>query len=290
MYANIAYLNNSVADFSDDSVPLVVGSCGHYRFSGQDVFHTCRPEGRQDYQLLYIASGRACFTVNGEEKLLQAGNMVIYRPGESQDYIYYGEDLPEIYWVHFTGSQIPEILHSYGICSPVFISGTAAVYGQLFYQMITELQRGRIGFEEILVMCLRQIFVQVRRSNDADPVISKSAQQEEMSQALEYFHRHYMENINIADYAQSRSMSVSWFMRCFKQYTMQSPMQYITMLRINNAVNLLSNTSCNVTQIAALVGYENPLYFSRIFRKIKGVSPSGYRKLAENSVAGEVVL
>ena len=139
MYANIAYLNNSIADFSDDSMPLIVGSCGHYRFHGEDVFHTRRPEGRQDYQLLYIASGRAYFTVCGEEKLLQAGNMVIYRPGESQDYVYYGEDLPEIYWVHFTGSRVQEILESYGIYKPMFASGTAVVYGQLFYQMITEL-------------------------------------------------------------------------------------------------------------------------------------------------------
>lgn len=278
MYANIAYLNNSIADFSDDSMPLIVGSCGHYRFHGEDVFHTRRPEGRQDYQLLYIASGRAYFTVCGEEKLLQAGNMVLYRPGESQDYVYYGEDLPEIYWVHFTGSRVREILESYGIYKPMFASGTAVVYGQLFYQMITELQRSRIGYEEVLEMCLRQIFVQIRRSGETDPVAKEFAIQEEMSQALEYFHRHYMENISIAGYAQSRSMSVSWFLRCFKQHTQQSPMQYITSLRINNAVNLLMNTNCNVTQIAAMVGYENPLYFSRIFRKVKGVSPSQYRK------------
>ena len=278
MYANTAYLNNSILDFRDDSQPLIVGSCGHYRFSGDDIFHTRRPDGRVDYQLLYVASGRAYFTVRGKEKMLNAGNMVIYCPDESQDYIYYGEDQPEIYWVHFTGCCVPEILESYGICESVFSSGTTAVYGQLFYQMITELQRGRIGFEEVLVMCLRQIFVQVRRSREVEFIKSESVVQEEMSHALEYFHRHYMDNISIAGYAQSRGMSVSWFLRCFKQYTKQSPMQYITSLRINNAINLLNNTSCNVTQIAAMVGYENPLYFSRIFRKMKGVSPSQYRK------------
>ena len=278
MYANIAYLNNSIVDFSDASEPLIVGSCGHYRFSGDDLFHTYRPEGRRDYQLLYVASGKAYFTVCGEEKLLQAGNMVIYHPRESQNYIYYGDDLPEIYWIHFTGSDVAEILAHYGISEHIFFSGTSEQYAQLFYQIITELQRCRIGYAELLAMYLRQILVQVRRSMESDPVVKESAIGEEMSQALEYFHRHYMENISIADYAQSRSMSVSWFLRCFKQRTRQSPMQYITMLRINNAVNLLNNTSCNVTQIASMVGYENPLYFSRIFRKVKGVSPSQYRK------------
>ena len=74
-------------------------------------------------------------------------------------------------------------------------------------------------------------------------------------------------------------MSVSWFLRNFKQVTMKSPMQYILSIRINNAVSLLETTDYNVTEISAIVGYENPLYFSRIFKKQKGVSPSEYRKV-----------
>lgn len=282
MYANTAYLNNSIFPFTDDSQPLVVGSCGHYRFWGQDLFHTRRPEGREDYQLLYIASGRAYFTVNETEHTLQAGSMVIYRPWERQDYIYYGEDQPEIYWVHFTGSEVESLLAGYGISEAVFSCGNSAVYGQLFTQMLTELQRGWVDFEELLAMYLRQIFVQIRRNGEKEQLVMKSAAQEEMSKALEYFHQHYMENISIAGYAQSRGMSVSWFLRCFKQHTQLSPMQYITALRINNAINLLNNTGCNVSQIASMVGYENPLYFSRIFKKIKGVSPSTYRKMTES--------
>ena len=73
-------------------------------------------------------------------------------------------------------------------------------------------------------------------------------------------------------------MSVSWFLRNFKQVTMRSPMQYIFNIRINNSVSLLETTDYNVTEISAIVGYDNPLYFSRIFKKQKGLSPSEYRK------------
>ena len=59
---------------------------------------------------------------------------------------------------------------------------------------------------------------------------------------------------------------------------MKSPMQYILSIRINNAVSLLETTDYNVTEISNIVGYDNPLYFSRIFKKQKGVSPSEYRK------------
>ena len=55
-------------------------------------------------------------------------------------------------------------------------------------------------------------------------------------------------------------------------------MQYILSKRIYNAEILLQDSTYNITEISEIVGYENPLYFSRIFKKVKGLSPSEYRK------------
>ncbi len=96
--------------------------------------------------------------------------------------------------------------------------------------------------------------------------------------AIQYFHSHYNTEINIENYAVSRGMSISWFIRCFKQYTNTTPMQYLVSIRITNAQVLLETTNYNITEIGRIIGYENPLYFSRIFRKQKGISPSEYRK------------
>ena len=73
-------------------------------------------------------------------------------------------------------------------------------------------------------------------------------------------------------------MSVSWFIRNFREYTGSTPTQYILSLRISNAQSLLENTSCNITEIAEIVGYDNPLYFSRLFKKQSGMSPSAFRR------------
>ena len=59
-------------------------------------------------------------------------------------------------------------------------------------------------------------------------------------------------------------------------------MQYVLSLRITNAENLLETTEYNIAEISNIVGYENPLYFSRIFKKQKGLSPSEYRKRIKN--------
>ena len=66
-----------------------------------------------------------------------------------------------------------------------------------------------------------------------------------------------------------------------------SPMQYILGIRVRNAQTLLETTDDSISNIASIVGYDNPMYFSRLFRKAKGVSPAGYRKLyREKYLAG----
>ena len=99
-----------------------------------------------------------------------------------------------------------------------------------------------------------------------------------MNVAVRYFHENYNKPICIEDYASDHNMSVSWFIRNFKEYTQMTPAQYILSLRISNAQTLLESTNYNVTEIADIVGYDNPLYFSRIFKKQSGMSPSEFRK------------
>lgn len=280
MYINSGYLNNSKVPFLDKSKPLIVGSCGTYRLRTHERLPTWRPRGRIDYQLLYVASGKTIFYFNGELKEVAAGHMVLFQPRQEQHYEYFAVDRPEVYWVHFTGSDVKNILRHYDIPldKNVIYSGSSATYAYLFKEMIHELQTCRTGFQELTEMYLRQIFLLIQRSwEERKPAVS-SYLQEEIDYARKYFNEHYNEDISIEEYAQSRGMSVSWFLRNFKQMTMKSPMQYILSIRINNAVSLLETTDYNVTEISTIVGYDNPLYFSRIFKKQKGVSPSDYRK------------
>lgn len=284
MFVNSGYLHDSRAPIKDKSRPLIVTSCGTYRLKTVKRLPTLRPKGRLDYQLLYIVSGKGHFYFHGEDRVAYAGHMVLIQPRQEQRYEYFGEDKPEVYWVHFTGSDVKNILRSYHIPmdDPIFYSGASSTYSYLFKEMINELQNCKTGYEDLLAMYLRQIFLLVQRTRQEERPTVSTYIQEEMEFARRYFNEHYNEPISIQEYAESRNMSVCYFQRNFKQIVKHTPMQYLLTIRVNNAASLLETTDYSMAEIAAIVGYEDPLYFSRLFRKIKGVSPRDYRNLVKD--------
>lgn len=284
MYVNSGYLNNSRLPVVDKTKPLVVTSAGTYHVKNKKRIPTLRPKGRIDYQLLYIASGKAHFYFDGKDTVVSAGHMVLYLPREEQKYEYRCEDRTEAYWVHFTGSQVKGILRHFDIPlkENVFYSGSSEEYKTIFNNLIHEFRTCPCSYTEMVEMYLRQLFVIIQRTRQERKPAVNTFVQAEISYAKKYFFEHYNEEINIGEFAGSRHMSTSWFLRNFKQATGVSPMQYILALRIENAQILLETTDYPVNEISQIVGYENQLYFSRIFKKQKGMAPTEYRKMLNN--------
>lgn len=280
MYVDSAYWHNKALDFKDKRHSLFVTSCGTYRLLTKPKLPTNRPRGRIDYQILYIASGKAHFYFNGIEEIVAAGNMVIYRPKEEQRYYYYGVDHTEVYWVHFTGSNVKNILRKYGIPDKAHVihTGTSLEYKHIFLQMIRELKLCKEDYEELLVNYLKQLLIMLHRLMGRKPKGRNRLLMEEMDSAVSYFHENYNKPISIEEYAAGRHMSISWFIRNFKEYTEATPAQYIQSLRISNAQTLLETTNYNVSEIAQILGYDDPFYFSRVFKKQSGLSPTEFRR------------
>ena len=288
MYMNTGYLNHSHMDFKDKSRPLIVGSCGIYRLSEHPKMPTYRPRGRVDFQIIYIAAGCGHFhfdTVDSET-IVPAGNIVIFRPKELQKYEYYGKDKTEVYWIHFTGSDVKNILRKYGFPDNerIFPVGTSMEYERIFKRIIIELQRCQDNYEEMLTLLLRHLLIIFQRELSREQVLKNEYLDHEMDTAVTYFNENYNRDINIEEYATSKGMSVSWFIRSFKKFTGSTPMQFIVALRVNNAQVLLETTNYSINEISKIVGYDNQLYFSRLFHKLKGFSPREYRETRKSEI------
>lgn len=279
MFTNLAYLGRAHEDIATQKTPILITAVGYYRVHTSEMIDTERPCGRKDYQLLYIAAGKAHFMFNGKEQIVTKGNMVLFRPGEPQFYYLYAKEKPETFWVHFTGSAVEALLEHYQmpIGKNVFFTGTSPDYQWVYRQMISELQLRRTNYEELMSIHLRHLLLMINRYLCENNRIG-SETLDEIERATHYFNENYNKPISVEAYAAERHMSPCWFIRSFKQINRITPMQYIVSLRLTSAKNLMDHTDYSIAQIATSVGYENALYFSRLFRKHTGQSPSEYRQ------------
>lgn len=263
----------------DMSRPLLITSAGNIRPRTVPKFYTKRLRGQKDYQLIYVANGCVHFYFDDKEQIVEKGHMVLFRPGDPQIYDVYPKEKGEFFWVHFTGSEVENILTECGIPKErnVFWAGITSDIRSMYCQMIRELQTQGAHFEELLRMNLRHLFLLMNRHLTENPSVESDVQGD-IIQALGWFERHWREPISIDDYAARSRLTPYWFRQKFKAFTGTTPMQYVISLRMANAMNLMESTDYNIEQIAEAVGYDNPSYFRRLFRKHTGISPSEYKK------------
>ena len=280
MYVNSGYLFNSRIPFRETKLPLRILSAGTYQLHTWPKLPTWRPRGRVDWQLIYISAGEGHFILDGREIIISAGNMVLYQPKQEQRYFFLGENSSQYWFVHFTGTQVRNILKHYNIPLDGYVlhTGISYEYEDLFKKMRDELVECSPEYEAMLALLFRELLITInRRMHEGAPRIAGFTQ-DEVTYAKNYFREHYNEDINIERYAASRNMSTSWFNKCFRSITGVSPMKFVLDVRMRNAQILLETTDGTISEIALLVGYDNPMYFSRVFRKEKGLSPLKYRK------------
>ncbi|MDF2722337.1 MAG: AraC family transcriptional regulator [Paenibacillus sp.] len=98
-------------------------------------------------------------------------------------------------------------------------------------------------------------------------------------QCMDYIHNHYNEPLHRELLAQKASLSMSYFSSLFKKHTGYTPVKYITKIRLDNAKLLLRQKHKSIADVARAVGYEDPLYFAKVFTNEFGVPPREYRNM-----------
>jgi YesN/AraC family two-component response regulator len=99
-----------------------------------------------------------------------------------------------------------------------------------------------------------------------------------VKKALDYIAENYSHTITVTDIAAHINLSRGRLYQLFLEHISRSPQQYLTEFRIREACSLLEKRTGSIKEISYAVGFENPLYFSTLFKQVTGKSPSAYIK------------
>lgn len=242
-----------------------INNCGYYRDIKEEI-SAKRINGRVDYHLIFVRNGNLRYSGNE----YGTGSVILFLPGDKQEYTYLPEDKCLYYWVHFSGENAETIISSLHLTRGVFYTETKCTQIETLFRMMIDSYTDDLEFKE---------------QNAAALLYSILALTAEKKQSSSPFRRavklveDFAEPLSVNQLAKSFNMSEGHFIRTFKQATGYPPLEYRLRKQIDHARALLTGTSLSIGKIAQLSGFDDPLYFSRVFKKRTGYSPAAYRLL-----------
>jgi AraC-like DNA-binding protein len=231
------------------------------------------------YGMVYLTQGQGKYRSREcDEQKVRAGDLLLLFPGVWHNYFPLTKTGWTEYWVLFNGAQ-PQYLADQGVLSPsapIMHPGLDDELHQLFIQMLKCAQDRPPGYNYLLAGMTFQILAKAlslvqgfeNSQRKMEPAIQK---------AKIYLEDHWDRIVDMTALARSLHVTYRHFRGQFKASTGISPHQYHLHVKINKAKELLEEQRLEIKEIAALLGFNDPYYFSRLFKKKTGLAPSELR-------------
>jgi AraC-like DNA-binding protein len=259
----------------DISADISVIEIGHNR-TPAGLYQTLK---RDVYILHYIESGKGIFMDTPFDK--SNGYLVV--PKELEVIISDNEEPYESCWIMFRGSNAPKFMAQLQLKHNSVFSFK---YNRECINIIKDaLFRTDYSNEYEEAYNLQAVFYKLIAMHTKDSIEKDSMLPSIAQKVANYIEKSYYSKITISDIAQNFHISRNYLYTLFKQEYGVSPQDYLISYRIEMAKKLLKNTrtQLSINEVATSTGFENPLYFSRLFRNRTGMSPSAYKKQIKQS-------
>lgn len=235
-----------------------------------------RPQGAAQNIVIICAAGRGTCVVPSGTNAVRAGQAVIIPAGLAHRYEADVHDPWTIWWMHVVGRGVDELFASIGSNpeQPVIGLGDPPRVISLIDTIIHRMERDETMSSLIAssgaAWHALSLLAADRRAVGRERV-------DPIQVSIEHLRANVSTRISVAELAGIAGLSASHYAALFRRVTGYGTLEYQTRLRMATARELLDTSDRTITSIAHQVGYDDPLYFSRQFRKIHGSSPSEYR-------------
>lgn len=262
----------SLGNRQSGDLPLMVNCAGAY--NQLPKHYDYNPKGRLDYYLMYIVSGEAK-VYNGDKYVIaNEGSIIVFPPNKG--YKHTNKDVPISYfWVHFTGSDVPSILSRYEIdlFPSINVASGENKISNRFQKLFDGFSKNDKFRDYDLSSLLDRLLIEIGRS-----ISVEQGEKTLFAKSIRYINELYNKPIKITELAKMENVSMTTYNLHFKKQMGMSPTQYIITLRMHSAKELLESSQLSIRDIGSMCGYDDFNFFTKVFKKYIGKSPSAYRK------------
>lgn len=234
-----------------------------------------------EFQVIYIAKGEGIFeSASCKKSIIKEGTVMLLFPGEWHRFKPNAKTGWDEYWVGFKGPIMENLVrqHFFYQRKAVLPVGIHESMIHLMLEIIEKTKHEKTGYQPmvagIVLHLLGQIHSLIKQNNFKPEDITESI----INKARIIFRTNIDSDISIESVAEELNVSYAWLRKSFKAYSGIAPHQYLLQLKIEKAKILLADPSLQIKEIALLLNFKSPFYFSKLFREKTGLSPDQFRK------------
>ncbi len=247
-------------------------------------FRKRKKEEASQYILIYCIEGEGWFELENQIQRVIANQIFILPKEKAHSYGSNKNNPWTIYWCHFDGKKAR--FFSEGLDKPLLVSAEKEsriedrlkLFEEIFSTLKNGYSRDNLDFS-ITAFFYFLGSLKYMSAYRATTISHQDFQKRDIvEEAIHFMRENVRKRITLNEIADYIGFSPSYFSSLFQRKTGYSPLNYHIHLKIQEACHSLDFSDMKINQISMLVGFEDPFYFSRIFTKTMGISPSAYRK------------
>jgi len=237
-----------------------------------------RKKGTDEFILIYCTEGQGKLIIAGEQIPVLPNRYYIIPKKTAHKYSADQLNPWSIYWMHFDGiiaqsmfDRYSSSLHNYEIVP--FDSSRIEQFNQIFQILSSDYVMPRLEYANILGLNLLTslVYLEIDRSlqvNDRNDLVDD---------IIDFLTKNLDKSLKSEDIAKKFNYSSSYLFNLFKKRTGYSLIHFFNLKKSQKACEYLNYTDLSVKEISFKMGFQDPLYFSRLFKRYIGVSPKAYK-------------
>lgn len=259
---------------------LFITDIGYYPNAS---YHFCERKANEAKEniLIYCQKGKGWYQINGKRYEVSQNQFFIIPANVAHCYGSNNDSPWSIYWLHFIGEMSEFFRKGFYEPTDIIIDASKKKIEHqlyLFDEIYNTLDEGFTHDNIMYTITSLFHFLGLMKYNGEYTEHERSGKIDCSDIAISFMHDNIGRKLTLEEIAKEVKLSVSHFSKIFMKRTGHSPLQYLNLLRIKKACYYLNTTTLKINQISPLVGIDDSFYFSRMFTKIMGMSPSQYRE------------